>query len=267
MSGPWRAQVEPFIGNENKGSVPEFLNSYPEFAGFNTIARGEIVTLNQTPRKRFHFLVNPSDISTSYRVMGGDMARFADSDFRIGADLSSVGDGFMSVSFNLMLDRTYEVHKGSSDYRGGVLHDVFALERVLGPPDEAYDAIPIGQAGLGTGSRSSVETLSNWDALQQEELARREHLLNGLLVRKPIRVLFGSTDAFSFDGYVDSLSVQYTHFNYRMVPTRGGVTISVSSMGVNANTDSSAPSRSTQSNPSSASPAIPMPRGNEYVAF
>lgn len=228
---PWRTQVVNHDGdqNQNQMSVPEFRNSYPEFAGFNRIVRGQIVTLNEEPRKRFHFLVNPSDISTSYRHAEG--LRHSDDDFNLSeANLNFLGDGLMSISFNLMLDRTYEVHQGSAAYRGGVLHDVLALERLLGVPDRAYSQTLSG-AGLDTTTRAGVEAASNWSAIQSQRSANLENVLNGVLVHKPVRALFGAADAFSFDGFVDSLSVHYTHFSSKMVPTRAGISISMSSIG------------------------------------
>lgn len=243
---PWRTQVQNFVGDQNQRSVPEFRNSYPEFSGLRSIVRGQIVTLNEEPRKRFHFLVNPSDISTSYQH-SNDL-RYTDDDFNLSeANLSLLGDGLMSISFNLMLDRTYEVYQRDNAYRGGVLHDVYALERLLGVPDRDYSQTLSG-AGLDTTTRAGVEAASNWSAIQSQRSANLENLVNGVLVHKPVRALFGAADAFSFDGLVTSLSVHYTHFSSRMVPTRAGISVSMSSIGM-ATSDRTAPVHSAPITP------------------
>lgn len=244
MSGGWRDVVKVHLGDSNLRSVPAFLNSYPEHAGFSAIQRGRLITLNQSPRKRFHFLVNPSDIQTSYQV-ANDL-RFSDADFNLSeANLGALGDGLMSLNFSLMLDRTYEVYQGNPNYVGGVLHDVLALEQVLGAPPAAMaeaDEWKRNPAAEGSAALAGVD-IEDWGPSTP-----RESVLNGVITHKPVRVLFGSNDAFTFDGFVTSLGVHYTHFSHRMVPSRAGVTISMSSLGV-ASTTRSAPVQSAPGTP------------------
>ena len=222
MSAPWRSQVQVTTANER--SVTEFRSSYPEFSNLSAVVRGEMITLHQSPRLRWNFLVNPSDIPTSYQVAG--MLRYSDPDFQVteGA-LEMLGDGLNSVSFSVMLDRTYEVYQGDSAYRGGVLHDVAALENLLGVPQAQRGA-------LSSLAQSSIFANISGGWFSRGTAEAREGVLTGVIVHKPVRVLFGASDAFSFDGFVTSLSVHYTHFNYRMVPTRAGVSLSMSSIGL-----------------------------------
>lgn len=237
-TAPWRNRVD-YDNNQNARSDPAFRKSYPEFTGMQSIVRGYIVTLDERPQKKFHFLVNPSVISTGYTIANSlDMTNLSDLS---AVDLTHLSDGLLTMNFSILLDRTYEVHKGDRRYRGGVLHDILALEQVCGVPEKMRNSFA-AKSGAVTGAQNkrSRDTRSDTDRFapsgQRESNEQTAELVKGVLTKKYMRVLFGSKYALSFDGYVDNLSVEYTHFSYRMVPTRAAVSVSFASFGGSAGT-------------------------------
>lgn len=221
MSGPWRDQVK--LGKQNTRSDPNFRLSYPELSGMGHIRRGKIITLGEKNRKTFNFLVNPSTIETSYGMSNFDVTN------RDGLDqvgLEHLTDGLLTLSFSLMLDRTYEVYKNNRQYTGGVLHDVLALEQVCGIPQ---DEVKISGPSMDDTTNARLRDLASSHRASVE--AGLKNTLKGVIVRKYLRFLFGSKNAFSFDGYVSDLQVGYSHFSHTMVPTRAAVSISAVSFG------------------------------------
>lgn len=238
-TAPWRDRVT--TGNANEASHPDFAQSYPEKSGMGSIVRGTLYTVIDRPRRRFNFLVNPSDIQAQYGVT--DALNFMDPESISSSNaLAELAEGLNSISFSIMLDRTYEEYYGRWTNRGGVLHDVRMLEKVAGIPEThvetmaALDPMTVMNAGDSAGMRTSKNDVEN--------------ATTGLLTKKPLRAVFGASDAFSFDGFINSMSVQYTHFSRTMVPTRAGVSISMTSRGFHG--DMRAPERS-----SDAAPEIP----------
>lgn len=220
MSGPWRAQISP--GNANGRSSAAFISTNP-YTG--SLTRGKIITLDDEPRKTFHFLVNPSIISTTYSASGIDVTDTSPGgSFMSEGVAAALDDGLLGLSFEVVLDRTYEVYQRKSGYEAGVLHDIRALERVVG--------LSGGGAGATrTGVDSSLFQGSIGGSLSGLVTASIEETLSGVLVKKFVRFLFGGVNSFSFDGYVSSMSVVYTHFSRAMVPMRAGVSIQASSIG------------------------------------
>ena len=210
----WRDNVRDW-GDRNPKAHPYIQNTNP-LVGY--VQRGALVSLFGNERRRWHFLANPSAISVQYNVLEGinmmDPANIGES--------PNIADGFNSIAFSTLLDRTYEVWGGTQP--AGVLADILALERLLGPPEELLSEI-------------RTETYS----------AEGTSHLVGVLARKPIRAIFGGTvtrrdtgtagrnysggAALTFDGFVTSMSVEYTSFSRNMVPTRAAVSISMSSVG------------------------------------
>jgi hypothetical protein len=217
VSGPWRAQISP--GNANGRSSAAFIATNP-YTG--TLTRGKMITLDDEPRKTFHFLVNPSIITTSYGDSSIDVTDTSPGgSFMTEGVAAALDDGLLGLSFEILLDRTYEVYQRKSGYEAGVLHDIRALERVVG--------LSGGGAGATrSGVSSDLFGASIVGSLIQSSV---EETLSGVLVKKFIRFLFGSARSFSFDGYVSSMSVVYTHFSRTMVPMRAGVSIQASSIG------------------------------------
>jgi hypothetical protein len=213
MTAPWRSQVS--LRTQNRNSLAAFRQSYPEYTGMKPIQRGEIITLDETPRKRFNFLVNPSVISTGY-----EMSQALDVTNRatMGAtNLAHLSDGMLRISFSLLLDRTYEVYQRTRGYEAGVLHDILALEQVGGIPSSMKTEVNVAALTALDASRGIQQSVQ--DTLQ------------GVIVKKYLRFLFGTRNAFSFDGYMSSVGVTLTHFSSSMVPTRASVEISAVSFG------------------------------------
>lgn len=243
-TAPWRDRVT--TGNANEASHPDFAQSYPEKAGMGNIVRGTLYTVLDRPRRRFNFLVNPSDVQAQYGV--SDALNFMDPN-AFNGNVANLSEGLNSITFAVMLDRTYEVYYGRWMNRGGVLHDVRMLEKVAGIPETHIEAItssvnasdPLRYERAAGSQRSSAgqnTTMSERDV---------ENAVTGLITKKPLRAVFGASDAFSFDGFISSMSVHYTHFSRTMVPTRAGVSISMTSRGFHG--DMRAPERSSDAAP------------------
>ncbi|MCA1781566.1 MAG: hypothetical protein LC679_05120, partial [Intrasporangiaceae bacterium] len=179
-------------------------------------------TLMDRPRRKFNFLVNPSDIQTTYGI--SDALNFMDPS-AFNGNISELAEGLNSISFSIMLDRTYEVHYGDDTYAGGVLHDVRALELVAGVPGDVD--FSRSQSDIDPDASGSPA----FERMEANRSADIQEVSVGLLTKKNLRVIFGAGNSYSFDGFINSLSVHYTHFSSQMVPTRAGVSISMTSRG------------------------------------
>lgn len=229
----WRERLTQIPGERNNPQDPRFLAGHP---GVPRLRRGMI--RNIRPRRsetavvehlhRFHFMTNPWEISTSYTVHEAiDITDPANQEAMM-RDIPPMVDGLISVSFQMLLDRTYEVWSGTLPE--GVLHDMAQLERVFGLPDR--DALegggPLTPEQLGgplSGDQSGVDR-SPVPALYNQ--------FPGVIVKRPLRFMFGGptqAHAYSFDGYVTSLSITMMKFSTNMVPTRAGIDISATTWG------------------------------------
>lgn len=120
------------------------------------------------------FLYNPTSFEVDYSL---DTSRYPSSDPTIGVP------GAASVSFDLILDRTFDVNdKSKGDaYHQGIQVDVTALEKIVG-----Y-----------TQAKPFVQAVAVW-------------------------VNFGNP-ILSYYGFITSFSVVYTQFTYDMRPYRGAI--------------------------------------------
>lgn len=217
---PWRDEASRNLGgNTNRGPDSRFGHTY---ANAGRITRGMLFTEPWQGRgttQRFRFMVNPSEIALSYMV-NDDMLDETNPDMLgINGGVVAQDDGFVSIAFSMLIDRTYDVWSGRLPE--GALHDIRQLERVLGPP--------FGGPRETTSDSSFMDRVRDaMDRATDAALSSR-----GLIMRRPATVIFGGEKAFSFYGFVDNLSVSLMKFSRDMVATRAGIQISMSSYGVN----------------------------------
>lgn len=228
MAG-WRNDI-PDPGRRNRSSDPRFNAHYPGVGG--RLFRGKIVNIpgdldtSTEMDHTFHFLVNPSEISLNYNTdVAFDMTLEENQSSLFLNVPPPLQDGLISISFSVLLDRTYEVW--SNEIPEGVLHDIVMLERVLGVPDTYFrNAQPspvtgrLQYGGPGSGNPHSAVTSG---------LARNR--FPGIIVKRPVKVYFGGKPSYNFTGYVTTLSVQMMKFTRKMTPVRAGLSVSMSTWG------------------------------------
>jgi hypothetical protein len=127
-----------------------------------------------------------------------------------------------SVGFALLFDRTYELWNAGATYsepyligtttdvsKVGVWADIAAMYRLVGILQQEAVALP------NTNPKGNVPV----------ELFPSGSI--GPMPMTPCTVYFGGQNALSFHGYINNLSVQYTHFSQLMVPFRCTVQVSM----------------------------------------
>ena len=220
----WHDRLTNYNNRRNIPMDRRFDTRYPNVG---KLQRGRIENIDHSSgsvvvekKHVFHFLVNPSTISTSYNVDTATDLTDPSNYNPIIAQAPVLQEGLLSVSFQMLLDRTYEVWSGTIPE--GVLHDVAQLEKVLGMPDYVETAY-VGDTGIESpiGNALGGSPVSNQAA----------NFFPGVIIKRPVRILFGGTGSFNFDGYVSSLSVEMMKFNEQMAPTRAGISISAESWG------------------------------------
>lgn len=223
---PWRDAVERNLGNTNRGGDARFLNTY---VNAGRLTRGMLYTepwLGRGTVQRFRFMVNPSEIAISYNVNDTMLDETHEDVLGINGGTIAVDDGFVSIAFSMLIDRTYDVWSGTLPE--GALHDIRQLERVLGHPSGTSE-----ERGSAGSFRASLENLV--DRVKEEQV-HAALSSRGLITRRPATVVFGGDNAFSFHGYVENLSVSLMKFSNDMAVTRAGIQISMSSFGVKPET-------------------------------
>lgn len=212
MSSTWRDKARASHSHDHNHGFDRRIQAVPPFVG--NLQRGKITTIKESPRKSFFFLFNPSVIQTSYQVSTID---YTNPDAMNGATMD-LGDGLMSISFDIMLDRTYECWSNRAS--SGILEDIRALEVLFGLAEEDAEEIERGSTTEGV-------------------------VTHGILAKKPVRFRFGTRRAYDFDGFVQSLSVNFTNFTYRMVPQRGTVSFQATSIGTHQSVGAGSPTSSS----------------------
>lgn len=231
MAEGWRDHIEP-PGASNRQADSRFEYKYPEVG---RVTRGKLVNkpvnsgLSYEMSHTFHFLVNPSEISTTYNTDAGIDFTNPDTSSTYMANLPLIAADLITMSFSLLLDRTYEVWSGTIPE--GVLHDIAQLERVLGMPDLFIAADPSG--GFNELRDSGYARLDPETVRENSSPRFARNRFPGVLVKKPVKAYFGGRLAYSFLGYPASLSIQMMKFTRKMVPVRAGINISLSSWGDN----------------------------------
>jgi hypothetical protein len=192
------------------------------------------------------FLFNPSTISTSYQVADGS----AQAALNYGTTQGLDGGGLLlpiqqQTSFTLMFDRTYEMTYPSltagqtwaNDIKNfGVDVDIAALRQFTG----MYAGVYSGNANFipYTSSNAAVTT-SGTSSSNPNQISKSNQPL-GNLAQGVMQVTIGycyfsgptspavggKGYGITYYGYIDSWSVEYTHFNQNMIPMRCVVDIS-----------------------------------------
>lgn len=207
--------------------------------------RSPSVAGKSSQRYRVNFLYNPSDLSESRSVNINDNATALPTELRSDADIGQVlGITGASISFSLLFDRTYEVANpeiwDKPEAAMGCYSDIVAIfgltgisQATLRPSTTQVPYAP-GQGpnnpGVGTGPLSpSPTTSANANAEQTYGIMK----LNPVFaVFCPVRALdaAGSSTGVSmmrYYGYINSLSISYTHWSQRMIPVRCVVSVSM----------------------------------------
>lgn len=200
-------------------------------------------------QRRFFFQFNPNKIlrSVSQRM---DILNIL---YQTPTEAAMPVPGNSSFSFELLLDRQYEVFHGNR-YRGessvddlsqiiqnsaddiGVVADLQVLDAVIGVGitqdslqfiQRQAEIIKSYEAEDTTGASATVATTASETAFQTDSL--NVNIGNSaFLIAKPVRVVFSSL--FMVEGYVDNISVLFTKFNRAMVPVQATVTISMQAL-------------------------------------
>lgn len=220
----WHDHLTPY--NNSRNNVVDRRFAQSTYVNAPKVIRGRIENIDLSSgrvvaekKHVFHFLMNPSQLDLSYNVNSQvdltDPANYAS----VMSGIPPMRDGLLGVSFEMLLDRTYEVWSGSLPE--GVLHDIAQLEKVLGMPDQV--------AKSNGGDRIPAAVLDSPSNVVSAE--GPSTIFPGVIIKRPIRILFGSKNAFSFDGYIESLSITLMKFNKNMCATRAGINISATSWG------------------------------------
>lgn len=159
----------------------------PRLRGSLTALAEETYSIGGAPlrRRRFDFIYNPTTIQTKYSV---DTSGYPVQGQVAIAGQKPYGVTSQTVSWQMMINRTYEVTYDQKRGSMGAASDAQALEYLLG----AYDGIGI----------QAVEILAIFG------------------VNKPGQV-------FGYVGFISDLSVEYTQFSNRMIPMVAVVNISL----------------------------------------
>lgn len=197
-----------------------------------------------------NFLFNPSDINASYGIGDSSIAasiNFSNTTKNQSAALT-VGLG-QTVGWQLLYDRTYEVNwpmDGSNSLCTGLgcEADMIALKQFTGM---YVDATNTGK-NTGVVQGNGKDNPAQWNS----------PINQGIMQICPSYVYFakvndrstGNAYGLKYYGYIDSWSVDYTHFSQYMIPMRCAVTISFTLIPPpQANTTGSGSATSTAINP------------------
>lgn len=192
------------------------IHDHLSLAFFQNLSRGSIVeyTAKKQKRKRgayrCNFLYNPSTVSVNHSV---DMSNLVYSDYNRPKDSIGTYNTPLnaSASFTLLFDRTYEMtdlkYVGKAVQRRGVLEDVDSLYRI-------------------TGINSKQEYNVTEGDFRPEGTPR---FVKGPMQMNPCHFYFGdgASSALALFGFIQSLGIQYTHWNQFMVPQRTAIQIGV----------------------------------------
>lgn len=191
------------------------------------LKRGRIVAV--TGGLQINFMFNPSVLNVSYAFDDSNPDQ-SKADPTVNPDLP--GQGQLSV--DLLFDRTYEVWERATTNAAavyGVHTDILTFYAFLGMIPDDYTVN------------------SGWETLYPRSQIRRQdsYLYIG--------------DRLKYYGYVTSLTVQYTHWSYDMVPVRAAVNIGFSVLLSTPTSTSTSPSSSSGSTTTKPQEAIP---GKDY---
>lgn len=232
----------------DKYSNPAFDNRIYTLPKLQTTAPGTGVSTNDLQRGYIiqdagynapgvvysaRFLYNPSTVTVTHSSDPTSSGAITPQQFRNPLDTSKPNLPLQTtVAFNLLFDRTYEMwdagapnpnpyDRTASPSQVGCLVDVAALYRVVGilqptvsqPPTMPKGVLSkSGAANFGKGPY--ITSILNQGSI-------------GPLPMLAVTAYFGGPNSLSYHGYVNNLTVQWTHFSQLMVPFRCTVNVSM----------------------------------------
>jgi hypothetical protein len=249
--------------------APTALASDPSYSGLfrgyiessSTATGGQKSPTNPQGSYSLSFLYNPSTVSVSHSLSASDQMYppYLRSAADTGIPLRTSGG---TVGFSLLFDRTYEVwdgRVGDLAHDLGVLLDVHVLygltgittplstnqQSQLSGSSAPLLGPPSGVAGspYGTGATSSDSDVTNL----QNALSVTPNAVTGTMQMYPVwAVLAGVSSAYSgsgqawqtlpdislmrYFGYIEQITVDFTHFTQRLIPFRCAVGITIQLM-------------------------------------
>lgn len=185
------------------------------------LKRGRIVAV--TGGLQINFMFNPSVLNVSYAFDDSNPDQ-TQADPNVNPDLPGQGD----LSVDLLFDRTYEVWERKTTNVAavyGVHADILSFYAFLGmiPADYTVN--------------------SGWETLYPTSQIRRQNAY----------LYIG--DTLKYYGYVTSLTVQYTHWSFDMVPIRAAVNIGFSVLLSTPTSSSTSDSSSSSGGSTTTTPA------------
>lgn len=147
-----------------------------------------------------YFMMNPSSLSVSYALDSTPVAAFSQSGASNSTPAVSTTQN-STISFQLIFNRMYEVWRGDTPGPSdiGCRWDTRALERLIGIYDNIDPSNPLGSHGA---------------ALPYP-------------MANPVQAVFGNQNSVIFNGYITSLSYEYTLFSKDMIPIECYANISI----------------------------------------
>lgn len=193
---------------------------YWGYRGKGKFKRGRIVQA-LAPRQGVRFLYNPLEITANHSL-SIDLMSSQGTSLDALKGLDGLQTGFLmnlgDVSVSLLYDRTYEMwdrskaHTAAGKY--GVYADVLAFYQMLNIT-KAHSSVKQTLHDLETGNFGTTEVWNSFYPKNQ-------------LTPTLVNLFIG--DTLRYYGMVQGLSITYSHFTHRMVPTRCAVDLSIQFM-------------------------------------
>lgn len=204
-------QYDGLAGSSLAGVTPSSPGAPMLYRGYLVSTQGMVLNSKgqdakkQPPKYYFGFHYNPTEINFAYDMNEDTLTPEA-----LGGENAAITNlvGGASVSFQMRLDRTLEMAAISQgpDSPGnlGVLHDMRVLQKLVGGLDS-------GGSGNSNGQIISVPVNVVFSNQLGNSVAPTEAVL--------------TSTGLNFRGYLTSMQVTFTQFNYLMVPTRAEVDV------------------------------------------
>lgn len=199
------------VGGANRSvnpSLSQDYNSQGKSLHRGMMVSGSGINPSNTSNIQYtvNFLYNPSTINDSRSLdLNNTMTLPAYARDQQDPGQYAVGMN-AAISFSLLFDRTYELwdksYAGTLQGIYGVRGDVEAFFNLVGINQ------PVVQTTLLGGSNNSI-------------------IVQGPMQMNPTMLYFGthSRGALTYYGYINALSIDYTHFSAKMVPQRCGISV------------------------------------------
>lgn len=221
-SGIWENNFDPRIRN-----IPTYLPGESAGTGYG-LKHGYLVTAFPKGKSgkfyMLNFLYNPSQVVVSHSIDASNqvMPAYTRSDQDSGTPLVAAGG---TLQFSLLFDRSYEMSDKSKfntvEGTYGVMADVHVLYNMVGinSPQVIWDQ------GTGESAESSVDADNVIGIMQMNPVWARFGQ-----ARHAFRDKLPNLSRMEYFGYVNDITISYTHFSQRMTPVRCGVGITMQLM-------------------------------------